>query len=167
LGAIVVSRLLDTRGLAALLVLFIVACPAVAAIGFIGNSVYLLGATIFLAGFCTVGITLGMNAVAGVVYPTASRAKGVGWAGGVGRLGSISGPLLGAWLIGQHLPISQLFLAPALSLAIGTLLCFVLMRLCVKRYGGHRLNRSEIGRFEVPAAGYRKTSDQPIKEGSV
>ena len=91
LGAIVVSRLLDTRGVAALLVLFIVACPAVAAIGFIGNSVYLLGATIFLAGFCTVGITLGMNAVAGVVYPTAGRAKGVGWAGGIGRLGSISG----------------------------------------------------------------------------
>ncbi|HZC56718.1 MAG TPA: MFS transporter [Xanthobacteraceae bacterium] len=144
LGAIVLSRLIDKRGVAAIAVLFVLACPAVGVIGFIDKSVYLLGTAIFLAGFCLVGITLGMNAVAGLIYPTEIRAKGVGWAYGLGRLGSMSGPLLGAWLIGMHLPISQLFLAPVVPLAAGAVLCFVLMRLCVDRYGGHHLQRREL-----------------------
>jgi MFS transporter, AAHS family, 4-hydroxybenzoate transporter len=143
LGAIVISRLIDKRGVAAIAVLFLLACPAVGVIGFIDKSVYLLGTAIFLAGFCLVGITLGMNAVAGLIYPTEIRAKGVGWAYGLGRLGSMSGPLLGAWLIGMHLPISQLFLAPVVPLAVGALLCFGLMRLCVKRYDGHYLQSRE------------------------
>jgi AAHS family 4-hydroxybenzoate transporter-like MFS transporter len=138
-GAIVLSRLIDKRGVAAIVVLYLIACPAVGVIGFIDKSVYLLGTAIFLAGFCLVGITLSMNAVAGVIYPTEIRAKGVGWAYGLGRLGSMSGPLVGGWLIGMHLPVTQLFLAPVVPLALGAVLCFVLMRLCVQRYGGHSL----------------------------
>jgi AAHS family 4-hydroxybenzoate transporter-like MFS transporter len=136
-GALTISRMMDKRGVAAIAVLYLVACPAVGVIGFINQSVYLLGAAIFLAGFCLVGITLSMNAVAGLIYPTEIRAKGVGWANGIGRLGSISGPSLGAWLVGMHLPIAQLFLAPVVPLAIGFVLCALLTRLCVRRFGGH------------------------------
>jgi MFS transporter, AAHS family, 4-hydroxybenzoate transporter len=136
-GALTVSRMIDKRGVAAIAALYLLACPAVGVIGFIQHSVYLLGAAIFLAGFCLVGITLSMNAVAGLIYPTEIRAKGVGWANGVGRLGSISGPWLGAWLVGMQLPIAQLFLAPVVPLAVGFVLCVLLTRLCVQRFGGH------------------------------
>jgi MFS transporter, AAHS family, 4-hydroxybenzoate transporter len=135
-GALAISRMIDKRGVLAIALLYLVACPAVGVIGFIDQSVYLLGAAIFLAGFCLVGITLSMNAVAGLIYPTEIRAKGIGWANGIGRLGSISGPSLGAWLVAMHLPVTQLFLAPVVPLAIGFGLCTLLTRLCIGRFGG-------------------------------
>jgi AAHS family 4-hydroxybenzoate transporter-like MFS transporter len=143
-GALIISRMIDKRGVAAIAVLYLVACPAVGIIGFINQSVYLLGAAIFLAGFCLVGITLGMNAVAGLIYPTEIRAKGIGWANGIGRFGSISGPYLGAWLVGMHLPLQQLFLAPVVPLAIGFVLCVVLTMLCVDRFGGHGFHERDV-----------------------
>jgi AAHS family 4-hydroxybenzoate transporter-like MFS transporter len=150
-GALTISRMIDRRGVSAIAVLYLMACPAVGVIGFIDNSVYLLGTAIFLAGFCLVGITLSMNAVAGLIYPTEIRAKGVGWANGLGRLGSISGPTLGAWLVGMHLPVTQLFLAPVVPMAIGFVLCVLLTRLCVNRYGGHSLHdRGEREPAEIP-----------------
>jgi AAHS family 4-hydroxybenzoate transporter-like MFS transporter len=139
IGAVTISRFVDRFGMAAIVALFLLACPAVGVIGFIGtigHSAYLLGAVIFLSGFCLVGITLGMNAVAGVIYPTEIRASGVGWAFGVGRFGSISGPLIGGWLVGMNLPIGQLFLAPVVLLGVGLVLSLVLMQLCVKRFQG-------------------------------
>lgn len=152
-GALTISRMIDRRGVSAIAVLYLMACPAVGVIGFIDNSVYLLGTAIFLAGFCLVGITLSMNAVAGLIYPTEIRAKGVGWANGLGRLGSISGPTLGAWLVGMHLPVTQLFLAPVVPMAIGFVLCVLLTRLCVKRYGGHSLHdRGDREPAEIPDA---------------
>jgi len=143
IGAVTISRFVDKFGIAAIVALFLLACPAVSVIGFIGtigHSAYLLGAVIFLSGFCLVGITLGMNAVAGVIYPTEIRATGVGWAFGVGRIGSMSGPLIGGWLVGMNLPISQLFLAPVVPLGVGLVLSFVLMKLCVKRFQGRVLS---------------------------
>ena len=135
-GALVVSRLLDTRGFAAIAVLFLIACPAIGAIGIPGLPVRALGAVIFVAGFCLVGITLGMNAGAGLIYPTEIRAKGCGWANGIGRFGSMLGPMVGGALIGLQLPMFELFLAPVLPFAVGTLLCVWLTRLCVARYHG-------------------------------
>jgi AAHS family 4-hydroxybenzoate transporter-like MFS transporter len=42
-----------------------------------------------------------VNALAVIFYPTAVRSTGVGWALGVGRIGSIIGPLLGGWLMAR------------------------------------------------------------------
>jgi hypothetical protein len=36
--------------------------------------------------------------------------------------------------------VTQLFLAPVVPMAIGFVLCVLLTRLCVKRYGGHSLH---------------------------
>jgi MFS transporter, AAHS family, 4-hydroxybenzoate transporter len=147
IGALVISRLVDKYGVAAIVALYLLACPAVAVIGFVGDAVYLLGAVIFLAGFCLIGITLGMNAITSAIYPTEIRAKGIGWAYGVGRFGSMIGPLVGGWLVGMKLPISQLFLAPVVPLSVGTVLSFMLMRLSVNRDKGSRfrLNSSTAG----------------------
>jgi hypothetical protein len=59
---------------------------------------------------------------------------------GIGRFGGIAGPMLGAWLISMKLPTFQLFLAPALPLALGALICFVLVQLCRRRFQGDQLN---------------------------
>jgi MFS transporter, AAHS family, 4-hydroxybenzoate transporter len=64
-----------------------------------GNLWVLMIAT-FLAGFGVVGAQIGMNALAASLYPTAIRSTGVGWALGVGRIGSIIGPVAGGILLG-------------------------------------------------------------------
>jgi MFS transporter, AAHS family, 4-hydroxybenzoate transporter len=49
----------------------------------------------FIVGFMIIGAQGGLNALAANFYPTSMRSTGVGWALGVGRIGSIVGPLLG------------------------------------------------------------------------
>ena len=67
------------------------------------------------------------NQVAGYAtpYPTYMRATGSGWAFGVGRIGSIIGPVIGGVLLGLDLSLPRLFLfvaAPALCVAMALLL---------------------------------------------
>ncbi|MGB7308034.1 MAG: MFS transporter [Candidatus Acidiferrales bacterium] len=53
----------------------------------------------FVAGFMIIGAQGGLNALAANFYPTAVRSTGIGWALGVGRIGSIVGPLLGGMFL--------------------------------------------------------------------
>ena len=63
-----------------------------------GNlAIILLGAA--FAGATVVGGQIAMNAVTASFYPSEIRSTGVGWALGVGRIGSIAGPLLGGALM--------------------------------------------------------------------
>jgi MFS transporter, AAHS family, 4-hydroxybenzoate transporter len=63
-----------------------------------GNSAVLLtGAG--LVGAVVVGGQIAMNAVTASFYPAQIRSTGVGWALGIGRIGSIVGPLLGGLLL--------------------------------------------------------------------
>jgi AAHS family 4-hydroxybenzoate transporter-like MFS transporter len=47
-----------------------------------------------------IGAQTSANALAAESYPTTARSTGVGWALGVGRVGSILGPLLGGLFVG-------------------------------------------------------------------
>lgn len=71
-------------------------------------------------GFCISGTQVGANALASGFYPTASRATGVGWSHGVGRIGSITGTLGGGALLGLGLNFHDIFswlMLPALLAA--------------------------------------------------
>lgn len=143
-GGLTVSRLIDRRGLTPVALFFALSVPAVASIGIPSLDHVAVAGIVFLAGFCVLGVQLGLNAAAGLIYPTRMRAAGAGWAFGVGRLGGIAGPMLGAWLIRMHLPTPQLFLAPAVPLAIGAVACFILMRLCRARFRGDQLDDTAV-----------------------
>lgn len=137
-GSLLISRLMDRKGLLAVTVFFGLGCPAVAFIGVSGLPHLVISALIFVGGFCIYGVLLGLNAAAGLLYPARIRSTGAGWAFGIGRLGAIGSPMLGAFLIRSHVPISQIFIAPAVAMAIGTMACFILMRLCYTRFGGYQ-----------------------------
>ncbi|HTK35335.1 MAG TPA: MFS transporter [Caulobacteraceae bacterium] len=156
-GALISGRLIDKYGVRTIVALYLVSCPTVAAIGYISHSVPLLSAAIFVAGYCLVGITLCMNATAGSIYPTEIRAKGIGWAYGLGRFGSILSPMVGAWLIALMLPIGQLFLAPVVPLVIGTGASYWLMKLCVRRFRGTTLHEDQ----RAPAPGAEPVVVEP------
>lgn len=71
-------------------------------------------------GFCISGTQVGANALAAGFYPTASRATGVAWAHGVGRIGSLTGTLGGGFMLGLGMGFDDIFtllMVPALLAA--------------------------------------------------
>src|SRR5215813_14158356 len=109
-GALLLIRWLDRYQFAAISVLFLVAVPVVASLGWIGvgSTKGVLLAGCFVAGFCVLGIQSGINVAGSLVYPTSLRANGSGWQLGVGRVGSIVGPLIGALFV--SLPVQELYM---------------------------------------------------------
>jgi AAHS family 4-hydroxybenzoate transporter-like MFS transporter len=100
---------------------YFVAGAFIAGIGFSGSSVGLIILTVFGAGFCIVGAQMGANAMTAGYYPTAIRSTGVGWALGIGRIGSIIGPWVGGLILSFEWQTSSLFLTavvPALLAAL-------------------------------------------------
>jgi len=123
IGAVVLGRLLDRRLSFRLLALtYLGAAACVFLIGESGTSSVWLIVTVFAAGFGVIGAQNGANALAAHVYPTAIRSTGVGWAFGVGRIGSILGPTLGGMLVGTT---PRLFLLAAVPLVVAGAAAFV------------------------------------------
>jgi AAHS family 4-hydroxybenzoate transporter-like MFS transporter len=94
----------------------------------------LLTAT-FFAGFLVLGIQSGINVVGAMIYPTSLRSNGSGWQLGLGRIGSIVGPLAGALFVG--LPVQQLYMWSAIPFAVGAIVCFLIHRLNAARLEAH------------------------------
>ncbi len=143
IGGLVLSRQLDKKGLMPVVLLFLLSMPIVAAIGYSVASVPVLLVVAFLAGFCLLGLQFGINATSAMLYPTSIRSNGSGWAFGVGRFGSIAGPIIAGFLLDMHLPLTQVFLVLLIPLAIGTVASFVMARLYYERFEGHGLGQRE------------------------
>jgi AAHS family 4-hydroxybenzoate transporter-like MFS transporter len=95
---------------------FALGALATALIGRSGESSTMLYATAFLAGGLCTGAQICTIALGARIYETALRATGVGWAIGVGRVGSLVGPIAAGVLIGAGMPVPTLFvLVGALS----------------------------------------------------
>jgi AAHS family 4-hydroxybenzoate transporter-like MFS transporter len=107
---------------------YTVGALALAAIGLVGANLPLLTVSVFLAGFGVVGSQVAANAVSVAAYPTEARSTGVGWALGVGRLGSIIGPGLAGVLLGLHVANRDIFF-----LAVGPMICAALASLALAR----------------------------------
>ena len=136
-GALLLCWWLQKHRFLAVAILFVAAVPAVGAIGYAAGlaSQTILLVTIFVAGFLVLGIQSGINVIGAMVYPTSLRANGSGWELGIGRIGSIVGPLVGALLIG--LPVERLYMWSALPFAAGAVICFIIHRLNTARLAAH------------------------------
>jgi AAHS family 4-hydroxybenzoate transporter-like MFS transporter len=99
-GCLIEGRLLRRWGASVVLTIeyalagLLVASVAVFSVPFPG----LLTMT-FGAGLTIIGAQGGLNALAARFYPVSVRSTGVGWALGVGRIGSIVGPLIGGMFL--------------------------------------------------------------------
>jgi AAHS family 4-hydroxybenzoate transporter-like MFS transporter len=128
-GTFALGSIIDRFSFRALALVYFVAVFAVGAIGQLGHSVALVTAAIFAAGFCIVGGQIAANALAAGFYPTSVRATGVGWALGIGRVGSIIGPLVGGALLTAKWSTGSVFLAAATAAMCAALAAFSLSRL--------------------------------------
>ncbi len=112
-------------------VTFVAALIGVVWIGRIEDTAIVPLAVTF-TGFFLVGAQAGLNGLAAICYPTAIRATGVGWTLGVGRIGSISGPLLGGLLLAHNKPTPAIFTIIAIPLGICALAMLLLRLRAVK-----------------------------------
>jgi AAHS family 4-hydroxybenzoate transporter-like MFS transporter len=127
-GALVLCWWLQRARFLAIAILFVIAVPVVGSIGYAGlsSTTALLVAT-FFAGALVLGIQSGINVVGALIYPTSLRANGSGWQLGIGRLGAIAGPFLGALFVG--LPVEELYMWSAIPFAVGAVVCFIIYML--------------------------------------
>ena len=100
---------------------FLLACLSIALIGKLATVPALLFVAVIVAGFCIVGGQPAVNALAGTFYPTTLRSTGIGWALGIGRIGSVVGPVIGGQLIALQWTNASLFLAAAVPALISAL----------------------------------------------
>lgn len=118
-GTLVLGRLFDkVSPFFALAAIYLLAAGFIAAIGLSGGSTTALVVAIFGAGFCVIGGQIGANSLAAKSYPTSIRATGVGWSLGIGRIGSVLGPVIGGMLLSMQWSMRELFLASAVPVLI-------------------------------------------------
>jgi len=128
-GTLVLLGWINRRQFLAIAILLLIAVPVVGSIGTIGlgASQGALLAASFAAGFCVLGVQSGINVCGALIYPTSLRALGSGWQLGIGRIGSIVGPLLGALFV--TLPVDKLYMWSATPFLAGAVICFIVYRL--------------------------------------
>ncbi len=132
IGALFMAWCMDRWGASRILV------PAhllgVAGIALFGQSIGAGGIMFVVAALMGAGVQGAQTAMIGFtagLYPTAIRATGIGSAFGIGRFGTIIGPLFGGTVISLALPVGDAFLlgaAPAVVSSIGIIALSLVMR---------------------------------------
>jgi AAHS family 4-hydroxybenzoate transporter-like MFS transporter len=124
---------------------YLLAGLSIAGIGFAVVSPPLLLIVATVAGFCLIGGQTGVNALASTFYPTFIRSTGVGWALGIGRIGSIAGPGVGGILIALKWPTTAIFIIGGIAALLAAIALFAM--------GQTQAARSQLEAQPSPAAG--------------
>ena len=128
-GALTLGRVVDRQSSYRVLAwAYFAASACVFLIGASGASTAGLVCTVFAAGFFVIGAQAGANALAAEFYPTAIRSTGVGWALGIGRIGSIIGPALGGALLSARGGTTHVFWAAAVPVFVAAVAGFLAAR---------------------------------------
>lgn len=128
-GAIALGRLIDRRNPYPILAAAYAASALfIGVLATAGANVPLLLIAAGLAGVGVVGSQIGLNAVTADYYPPEMRATGIGWALGVGRVGSIVGPVMGGALLAAGWSTQALILAATIPAAAAAISLVTLRR---------------------------------------
>jgi MFS transporter, AAHS family, 4-hydroxybenzoate transporter len=116
---LLLGPLVDRLGTTAVVsVLFIGAACSVFAIGFAGGNVLLLAIAITFCGGCITAGQSFSNVLAAGLYPTTIRSTGVAWALGMGRAGTMLGPVAGSLMLQAALAPAAIFFSAAAPASI-------------------------------------------------
>ncbi len=122
LAVLYLGVLIDRFGPQRALAWHYAACIAfIALIALVVMPYLLLVTVIFFSGMTIIGSQTGANATCGKLYPARMRTSGLGWAIGIGRLGSIAGPAMGGYLLSIGLPPTKIFLCACLFAVIAAI----------------------------------------------
>ena len=107
---------------------FVWATVWIAVTGMAGSSVPLLIVTVFCSGIGVIGGQTIAHALTSEFYPTAIRSTGVGWALGIGRVGSIIGPTVGGVLLSSGGGARHVFWAAAVPATLAAIAAVLISR---------------------------------------
>jgi AAHS family 4-hydroxybenzoate transporter-like MFS transporter len=129
LVAILIARVVDKAGFRVLVLTTALGAPAFVLLGqsFGDGDAFLI--VCGLAGAFSVSSVNLIGVIAGILYPHELRARGVGWAVAVMRLGGSLAPLLGGFLIARAVPVQMIFLGVAINPLISGLAIWVLWKM--------------------------------------
>ncbi|MBB6444323.1 MFS transporter [Bacillus benzoevorans] len=120
-----------------LIIFFVAAGVSLTLLGLVKN-IFLLYLLVAIAGASTIGTQIICNAYISQYYPTEMRSSGLGWALGFGRLGAISGPIIGGLVLTMNLPFYQNFLVFAIPGILGAISLFFVQ----EKYSNSFVNQS-------------------------
>jgi MFS transporter, AAHS family, 4-hydroxybenzoate transporter len=124
-------------------VLPLIAIPLLLLIGLLPLSPHAFLILSICAASVVGGEQFGILSIAGIYYNSAIRANGGGWATSVAKVGGITGPIIGGYVLSSGLPIVRSFAILAI--------CPVILALCAAGIGVIVRRR----RPRVPAHGPR------------
>jgi MFS transporter, AAHS family, 4-hydroxybenzoate transporter len=127
-GTMVLGWLVDRFGAYRVLSLTYLLGGAFIALLGASHTIVAIMACTFCAGIGIIGGQTGANVLAASIYPTFIRSTGVGWALGIGRIGSIVGPIVGGIMLAMHWPLAAIFLAAAVPAVCGSAAIYLLSR---------------------------------------
>jgi len=129
IGTVGMGFLIDRLGFYRVLVpALLLASVSIAMIGQSGMP--LLAVAVVVSGFCVVGAQPAINALAATIYPTRVRATGIGWTLGIGRAGSIVGPVVAGYFVSHGWSTSAIFGAAGVPAALAGAMAFCIYLFC-------------------------------------
>lgn len=133
-GAFVTSAATDRWGFKPLCVTsFLLALFSLSLLSIPSLPPLLLYVLLVLAGVGTHGTQVLVIAYISSYYPAGSRATALGWSFGIGRLGAVSGPLIGGLLVGAGVAVPWGFYAFALPGLLGAIVVALVPRIRRKK----------------------------------
>ena len=111
IAALTLGGLLERRNPGRIVAwLYLIGVVGIVGIAMTVSTPWMLVLATACAGFGIVGAQAGTHAIASRSYPTFMRSTGMGWALGIGRIGSVIGPLIGGALLVMNWSTSNLLL---------------------------------------------------------
>jgi AAHS family 4-hydroxybenzoate transporter-like MFS transporter len=124
----IVGWLLDRYGINAVTSVLILAAPPVIALGFVDAGTFFAIAMSSVSGILVLGGGIGLNAIAGSVYPTAVRSTGTGAAFAAARVGAMVGPAASGVLLAAGVSIPMIFITMAVPHVLAGVATWMILR---------------------------------------
>jgi AAHS family 4-hydroxybenzoate transporter-like MFS transporter len=128
-GSFIEGNLMNRWGqLNVLLTEFFCTTLLIAALAY-SSSFPLMMTITFVLGFVVQGAQGGLSAVAATFYPISIRSTGIGWCLGIGRIGSIVGPMIGGVMLKLDWSPREILMAGAIPALCAAAATFTSLRL--------------------------------------
>jgi MFS transporter, AAHS family, 4-hydroxybenzoate transporter len=129
LGGLLLMRFTDRRGAIAITVMPVTTFILLLVAGLAGLSHEAFRIMAAAIGGFLIGGHFGMHSICGIFYPSAYRANGAGWATSIAKIGSITGPLVGGWVLATALPVRNIYAVLAVCPAIFAICIYLVGRM--------------------------------------
>ncbi len=134
-GGVLLMRFTDKRGAIAITIMPIITFVLLLIAAFVDMSKpnFLLFEA--MTGGFLIGGHFGMHSICGLFYPSSYRANGAAWATSVAKIGSVTGPLVGGWVLSTNLPVRHIFAVLAVCPAIFAVCIYFVGRMHTRMLG--------------------------------